>query len=122
MRSGRFDAEVKFVRAGGPQRVGQSRVPGAEVTVADQVPCRVDNGQGTERFANAENAATAPIVIIVRREPDLDSLDTGDVAILVETGKRYDIKSVRPYAGDRRSGGGDPRRDLEILAVGSGTV
>jgi len=113
MRSGDLDSLVKFVRPGVPSRDGRSRVPGADVLVADLVPCHVLGGQGTERFANAENAATAPIVITVRREPDLDGLDTGDVAILLETGKRYDIKSVRP--GTR-----DPRRDLEVLAVGDG--
>ena len=115
MRSGELDSEVTFVRPGAPAREGRSRVPGADVPIAEKVPCHVEGGQGTERFANDQNAATAPFVITTRREPDLDSLDAGDVAILVETGKRLEIKSVRP--GER-----DPRRDLEILAVGSGAA
>ena len=115
MRSGGLDGLVRFVRAGGMVQDGRSRVPGPDVTVADNVPCSVKAGQGTERFANAENAATAPIVISVRREPDLETLDAGDFAILIETGRRYDIKSVRP--GER-----DPRRDLEVLAVGNASA
>lgn len=111
MRSGDLDALVKFVRPGPLERQGRSRVPVGDVLVADLVPCHVTGGQGSERFANAENAASAPFIITVRREPDLDDLDAGDVAILVESGRRLDIKSVRP--GER-----DPRRDLEILAVG----
>lgn len=122
MRSGGLDCEITFVRPGAPAREGRSRVPGADVPVAERVPCRVFAGQGTERFANDQNSASAPIVIYARREPDIDTLDAGDSAIMLETGKRYAITSVRPYSGDPRTGGGDPRRDMEILAVASGAA
>ena len=122
MRSGGLDNEATFVRPGPPVRVGQSRVPGPDMVIAPDVPCRVTAGEGTERFANAENAATAPIAIYVRREEDTDQINAGDAAILATTRKRYVIKSVRPYSGDKRTAGGDPRRELEILAVGDGAL
>lgn len=109
MRSGGLDDVVTFARPGAPVRDGRSRVVGADVPIAVDVPCEIEAGQGSERFANAENAATAPYILRCRREDDLDTLDAGDVAI-DQLGHRYDIKSVRP-------GPKDPRRELEILAV-----
>lgn len=60
---------------------------------------------GTERFANAENAATAPIRFVFRWEDDLvrvtDTLRHDD-------GREYDVKSVTEIG--RREG-------WEVLAV-----
>lgn len=122
MRSGGLDNLVTFLRPGPPAREGMSRVKRTDIVIAPDVPCRVTGGEGTERFANAENAASAPIAIIVRREVDLEGLNAGDLAVLQDTGRRYFIKSVRPYTGDKRTAGGDPRRELEILAVGDGAI
>ena len=109
MRSGGFDSLVTFTRPGVPTRDGRSRVDGAPVEVAANVPCDIIAGVGSERFASAENAATAPFVIYCRREPDLDSLDPGDHAV-DQDAHVYDIKSVRPDPKD-------PRHGLEIAAV-----
>lgn len=109
MDSGDFDSLVTFTRHGPPVRDGRSRVDGPPVEVAANVPCNIVPGVGTERFANAENAATAPAVFVVRREPDLEQLDAGDCCV-DQDGRVYDIKSVRPHPDN-------PRFDLEVTAV-----
>ncbi len=111
MRSGGMDAVVAFHRPGAPVRVGGSRVPGPPVVVAKDVPAEIVAGIGAERFANAENAATAPVVVHVRREPDVETLDPL-CTMTDEGGQVYAILSVRPAERD-------PRRELEIAAVRS---
>lgn len=59
---------------------------------------------GTERFANAENAATAPTRFLFRYEPDLVSV----IDRLLYGGRTYDIKSVAEWGN---------REGWEVLAV-----
>lgn len=109
MRSGGFDSLVTFTQPGPPVRDGRSRVDGPPVEVAANVPCEITPGVGSERFANAENAASAPAVFRVRKEPDLEQLDAGG-NVVDQDGRVYDIKSVRDHPKN-------PRFELEITAV-----
>ena len=116
MRSGDLDCLIRIVRPGALAQAGRSRVAGVEVTVAE-VPARILPGVGQERFASAENAATAPAVIVIRRSPEVEDVDAGDVAVELEEVagamvpvRRYDLKSVRPWPQD-------PRRALELAGV-----
>lgn len=116
MRSGNLDCLIRLVRPGALAQQGRSRVPGAEVEIAT-VPASIVPGVGLERFASAENAATAPAVIVIRRSPEVESVDAGDVAVeleeiagVMEPVRRYDLKSVRPWPKD-------PRRSLELSGV-----
>jgi head-tail adaptor len=64
----------------------------------------VKSAPGTERFANAENAATAPMRFFFRWREDLVRL-TGKI---VMDGRSYDVKSVEEVG----------RRELlQVLAV-----
>lgn len=108
MRSGDLDTLIRIVRPGALQQQGRSRVPGAEAVVADNVPARMVAGIGNERFASAENIATAPSVFVIRRDPAYE-VDAGDIVIELEEQagvmqpvRRYDLKSVRPWPQDQR--------------------
>lgn len=109
MRSGDLDSLVAFYRDGEPVREGRSRVSPGAIPIAVNVPAHIIAGVGAERYASAENAATAPYVITIRKEPDVEELGAGHV-MKDDLGKLYDISSVRPHPQD-------PRRDLEIAAV-----
>jgi hypothetical protein len=117
MRSGDLDTLIRLVRPGALAQQGRSRVAGADVLIAE-VPARMVSGIGQERFASAENAATAPAVFVIRRSPEVEDVDAGDALLeLEENGdgemvpvRRYDIKSARPWPQD-------PRRTLEISGV-----
>lgn len=117
MRSGDLDNLVRILRPGPLAREGRSRVPGEDVLVADRVPARLQAGVGTERFASAENIATAPAVFIIRREPDVENIEPRFVLVhLLEVdgemveGDRYDIKSVREWPPE-------PRQAWEVSCV-----
>lgn len=65
---------------------------------------------GTERFANAENAASAPMRFVFRWE---DGLVTVEDRLLHDDGRRYDIQSVSEIG--RHEG-------WEVLATASADV
>lgn len=113
MRGGDLDTEIKLVRPGALQRQGRSRVPGADDVLVASVLARYVPAIGQERFQSAQNIASAPALFVIRREPDVEVVDTNCAVILVENGvetDRFDIKSVRPWPQD-------PRHCLEIAAV-----
>lgn len=116
MRSGGQDTLIRIMKPGPPVRDGRSRVDGPDVLVAE-LPCSYLPGQGTERFANAENAATAPAIFRCRREPEIEDVDAGCTILLLDlvdgvmvVRSRYDVKSARPAERD-------PRHTLEFMAV-----
>lgn len=103
LAKGRLNRRVMIERSGtltqntwGEDEEGQP----AEITRYAEVK----PAPGTERFANAENAATAPTRFLFRYEPDLVSV----VDRLLYGGRTYDIKSVNEWGN---------REGWEVLAV-----
>src|SRR5688500_1571722 len=104
MRSGDLDTEIRIVRPGALERQGRSRVADGEEEIA-QLMARYVPAIGNERFASAQNIASAPAVFIVRNEPDLAEVGTNCTVILLDLGvpkERFAVKSVRPWPQDPR--------------------
>lgn len=104
VEAGKLDRRVTILRAGTGTRDEYGEVqPGANTETTTWASLRP--APGTERFANAENAATAPMRFVFRWRADLvretDRLRD-------EFGLVYDVKSVTEIG--RREG-------LEVLAV-----
>ena len=95
MLSGKQDRVISFQRKGEEVDNGHERVPGdwADIAGAEAVPAMFKPGMGSERFANAQNAATAPSVYWVRYMPALADLSPLDR--IVDATRVYDIKSVK---------------------------
>ena len=97
---GRLDRRVRIERDGAATHDGYQNVPGVPEVVAT-VWASVTPGGGRERFANEENAATAPMVFTIRwsRELDPDAPDgiSPDDRVRYpakNAGYLYDIKSA----------------------------
>jgi head-tail adaptor len=81
--AGRLDRRVAILRDGTPTRNSRN----------EEIPVRwasVKPAPGTERFASAENAATAPMRFVFRWAADLVRVTDR----LRHDGRDYDIKSV----------------------------
>jgi hypothetical protein len=117
MRGGRLDTLIRIKRPGALARDGRSRVAGATTVVVETLAQYIP-GVGSERFASAENIASAPSVFVIRRQSDTESIDAGDQVVLVEDGvetRSFDIKSVRPSPQN-------PRWSIELSGVAEGAT
>lgn len=104
LAAGRLDRRVTIVRDGPATKdsMGEA-IASAPIEVERWASVRP--APGTERFANAENAASAPMRFVFRWEDDLVRATDR----LRHDGRTFDVKSVIEIG--RREG-------LEILAVG----
>lgn len=102
--AGSLDKRVTLQRPGGGVDDGYTRTEG----FADHatVWASVRPGPGTERFANGENAATAPVVVRIRWSENVKGVDP--TWRLKFRGRPYDIKSVTEIGN---------RDGIELLAV-----
>lgn len=76
------------------------------------VPARMDPGAGSERFANEQNAATAPAIFRFLYDPRLEDLSPTDRLVdlsLPAAMQTFDIQSVR-WDGRLKS-------EIEVLAT-----
>lgn len=106
LRAGRLDRRVTIRRAGASTRNSWGeQVPGASTETVRFAA--VSPAPGTERFANAENAASAPMRFVLRWEPDL--VEVTDSLLL--DGRTFEIRSVTEIG--RREG-------IEVLATARG--
>lgn len=95
MRSGTLDTLVRLQRLGPPQDDGTTSVPGAfQDMKPEPVWASERAGGGNERFANAENAATAVTVFRIRWDPDLDDLNPKDRLVRHLDGEEFNILNV----------------------------
>lgn len=103
LSAGKLDRRVTILRAGGASTDSWGEDdPGADVETVRWASVRP--APGTERFANAENAATAVMRFVFRWEAGL--VEPTDR--LRHAGLTYDVKSVTEIG--RREG-------IEVLAV-----
>lgn len=112
--AGRLDRRIRIERDGLPVHDGLQNVAGAPSVFAERW-ASVRPGGGRERFASAENAATAPMVFWLRWDRTLDPSAPGGVGTADriryparDDGQLYDIKSAVEIG--RREG-------IEIAAV-----
>lgn len=73
-----------------------------------QVPARMEPGKGSERFANEQNAATAPAIFHCLFDPRLADLKAKDRLYDLAIDRTFDIQSIR-WDGRTTS-------EMEILA------
>lgn len=106
MPSGKYDRLIQFQVADLVDG-GMARRKGAWADYGPAVPARMKPGVGSERFANAQNAATAPAVFWFLWCPELAALEPD--ARLVDGMLTYEVKSVR-WDGNRNS-------EVEISAI-----
>lgn len=105
---GRLNRRVQIERAGAPTFDGYGELVTGPPTVITRY-ASVTPVPGTERFANAENAATAPKRFIFRYEKDLVNV----MNALIYDGKRHEILSVDEYGN---------RDGWEVLAISRAEV
>lgn len=105
--AGRLDRRVTIVRDGVGTRDGHGQlVPGAPVLTETWASVRP--APGTERFVNAENAASAPMRFVFRWRADLvretDRIEhdglTFHVASVTEIGRREGIEVLATARGE----------------------
>lgn len=106
MPSGKYDRLIQF-QAPGLVDGGMARRKGDWEDLGPAVPARMKAGIGSERFANAQNAATAPAVFWFTWCPELAALEPD--ARLVDGLLTYEVKAVR-WDGNRNS-------EVEVSAV-----
>jgi head-tail adaptor len=106
MDARKLDRRIRIERDGPPRHDGFQNVAGAPEILAE-VWSSYRAGGGHERYANAENAATAPVIFRIRWQPGLNpdapmGLNPSDRIRYpaVDGGSIYDIKAVTPV--DRR--------------------
>lgn len=106
MPSGKYDRLIQFQE---PALVdgGLARRKGNYADLGPAVPARMKPGVGSERFANEQNAATAPAVFWFLWCPELADLQPD--ARLVDSVLTYEVKSVR-WDGNKNS-------EVEVSAV-----
>lgn len=108
MNLGALDRTVTIQAPGAAVDDGHTLVEGAFATIGGgPLPATYRPTPGTERFASAENAATAPAVFWVRWSADIAGTDPRH-QLLDDSGRAHNIVSVTELG--RRDG-------LEILAV-----
>lgn len=93
MGSGQYDRLIQFERAG-TRDTGMQRVRDDWQDFGPPVPARFKPAVGSERFANAENSATAPGVFWFRYIPELVDLNPADRVFDQSTGYYYVLTSV----------------------------
>ncbi|WP_374295174.1 head-tail adaptor protein [Sphingomonas sp.] len=100
MDARRLDRRIRIERDGPSKHDGFQNVPGSPAVLAE-VWSSYRAGGGQERYANAENAATAPVVFRVRWRPDFDPDLHGGLTPndrvrypATDAGALYDIKAV----------------------------
>lgn len=106
MPSGRYDRLIQF-QAPALVDGGLARRKGDWTDLGPAVPARMKPGVGKERFANEQNAATAPAVYWFLWCPELDALAPD--ARLVDGAAIYEVNAVR-WDGNRNS-------EVEVSAI-----
>lgn len=106
MTSGKYDRLIQFQVAPLVDG-GMARRKGEFANLGPAVPARMKPGVGRERFANEQNAATAPRIYWFRWCPELAAL--GEDARLVDGAAVLEVKSVR-WDGNMNS-------EVEVAAV-----
>lgn len=104
-----YDREIRFDRPSGGHDGLQKTDAFAPLAT---VPARMDPGAGSERFANEQNAATAPAIYRFLFDPRLEDLAPDDRLVdlsLPAAMQTFDIHSVR-WDGRRNS-------EIEVLAT-----
>jgi head-tail adaptor len=98
--AGALDRRIRIERDGPSTHDGYQNVPGAPAPLAT-VSASVKPGGGRERYANAENAATAPMIFTIRWSRALDPTAPGGISPddyirypASDAGQLYDIKSA----------------------------
>lgn len=105
-----YDREIRLERAVAAHDGLQKRA--ASWDPVAQVPARMKPGVGSERFANEQNAATAPAVFHCLFDPRLADLAAKDRLVDLAIDRVFDIQSVR-WDGRHNS-------EMEILATARG--
>lgn len=102
MDARKLDRRIRIERDGPSIHDGFQNVPGAPEMLTE-VWSSYRAGGGQERYANAENAATAPVIFRIRWQPGLDpdtpqGLTPADRVRYParDDGSLYDIKAVTP--------------------------
>lgn len=108
LAKGRLNRRVQIESAGVPTYDNNNEpiagAPSIKTRYAEVKPA-----PGTERFANAENAATAPTRFIFRYEKDLVDVQK----VLIYEGRRYQILSAIEYGN---------REGWEVLGIARAEV
>lgn len=96
----KLDRFIRIERDGPDTHDGYQNVPGSPSVIAE-VWSSMKPGGGRERYANEENAATAPMVFTIRWTRSLDPHAPGGISPddrvrypAADTGLLYDVKSV----------------------------
>ncbi len=93
--SGEFDRMIRIERDAPASHDGYQNVPGAPFVLAERWAHYLP-GAGRERFADAENAATAPAIFTIFWSPEVEDVSPVDRVRFPakNDGRLYDIQRV----------------------------